>query len=134
MRDGRAPVKDFQDLEVWHLGKQLTLLAYKLTEPLPSSEAFGLTSQIRRAALSVPANIAEAFGRYHYMDRVKFLLNARGSLNELKSHLIIGEELHFIGHDDPWALATARQLVESLSLKLNRFISATRRGGGVSNE
>ena len=120
-------MKDFQDLEVGNWGKRLTLLAYQLTEPLPSGEAFGLTSQIRRAALSVPANIAEAFGRYHYMDRVKFLLNARGSLNELKSHLIIAEELHFIGHDDLSTLATTRKLIESLSIKLNSFITATRR-------
>lgn len=120
-------MKDFQDLEVWQLGKQLTLLAYKLTEGFPASEAFGLTGQIRRAALSVPANIAEAFGRYHYMDRVKFLLNARGSLNELKSHFIIAEELHFVGQDDPATLACGRKLIESLSAKLNSFITATRR-------
>jgi four helix bundle protein len=128
MGNGRPAVKDFQDLEVWQLGKQLALLAYKLTERFPPGEAFGLTGQIRRAALSVPANIAEAFGRYHYMDRVKFLLNAWGSLNELKSHFIIAEELQFVGHNDPAALACERKLIESLSAKLNSFITATRRG------
>ena len=58
-------IKSFEDLDVWQLGKQLAVLAFKLTEGFPPGETYGLTSQIRRAAISAPGNIAEGFGRYH---------------------------------------------------------------------
>ena len=116
-------IRGFQDLEVWQLGKQLVLLTYGLTESFPASEMYGLTSQMRRAAVSVPGNIAEGFGRYHYMDRVKFFLNARGSLNELRSHLLIARELGLV--DDERADAAGKRL-ETLSVKLNNLIAATR--------
>ncbi len=125
MRNAKEPrkIRDFQDLEVWQLGKQLAILAYEVTTTLPASEMFGLTSQIRRAAVSVPANVAEGFGRYHYTDRIKFLLYARGSLNEFKSHLIIASELKFVDHA---ALGALLELVETLSVKLNNFITTIR--------
>lgn len=117
-------IKSFEDLEVWQLGKELTVMAYKLTESFPDREVYGLANQIRRAAVSIPANVAEGFGRYHYMDRVKFFLNARGSLNELKSHLLIAVDLGFLddGRHQP-----ALELIQTLSIKLNNFISATRK-------
>lgn len=117
-------IKSFEDLEVWQLGKQLAILTYKLTAEFPQKEIYGLTSQIRRAAVSVPGNVAEGFGRYHYMDRVKFFLNARGSLNELKSHLLIGDELDFTGDGQ---LSDVFELIETLSVKLNNLITVTRR-------
>ena len=125
MRDVRrlSEIRDFQDLEVWQLGKRLAVMAYEATRALPASEMYGLTSQIRRAAVSVPANVAEGFGRYHHADRIKFLLYARGSLNELKSHLLIASELNFI---DRAALRGVLDLVETLSVKLNNFISTIR--------
>ena len=76
----RLKMGGFEDLEVWQIGHEMVISIYELTKSLPREEAFGLTSQIKRAALSVPANIAEGFGRYHYMDKAKFYLNARGSL------------------------------------------------------
>lgn len=117
-------IRSFEDLEVWQLGKELTLLAYEIVRHLPDNEAYGLGSQIKRAALSVPANIAEGFGRYHYLDKIKFFLNARGSLNELKSHLLIGNELRIFknAHLEP-----SLQAIDSLSIKLNNLITATRR-------
>lgn len=117
-------IKSFEDLEVWQLGKQLAILTYKLTAEFPQKEIYGLTSQIRRAAVSVPGNVAEGFGRYHYMDRVKFFLNARGSLNELKSHLLIADELDFTGDGQ---LSGVFELIETLSVKLNNLITVTRR-------
>jgi len=78
------------------MGKNIVVGIYELTNDFPKDESFGLTSQIRRAALSVPANIAEGFGRYHYLDKAKFYLNARGSLYELKSHLLIAQELDYL--------------------------------------
>ena len=124
MVEVREKIKSFEDLEVWQLGKQLTVTAYKLTESFPEREIYGLANQIRRAAVSVPANVAEGFGRFHYMDRVKLFLNARGSLNELRSHLLIARELNFLDHG---LLETAFEVIETLSIKLNNFISATRK-------
>jgi len=100
-------IKSFEDLDVWQIGKVLTLKIYELTLHFPKEEVYGMTSQVRRAALSVPANIAEGFGRYHFMDKAKFYLNARGSLYELKSHLLIAQELRFIKNgfeDDVFAI------------------------------
>ena len=117
-------IRDFQDLEVWQRGRQLVLMTYVLTDSFPASELHGLTSQMRRAAVSVPANIAEGFGRYHYMDRVKFFLNARGSLHELKSHLLLARALRFADEEPVQAM---RVHLEALSVKLNNLIATTRK-------
>ena len=121
-------VKKFEDLEVWQLGERLVLLAYKLTGSFPEEEKYGLSSQIRRAAISVPANIAEAFGRYHYRDRLQFLLNARGSLYELRSHYLVALELGFIpdGSSDFF-----EALIDELGIKLNNLINVTRRNSSL---
>ena len=124
VRADRGKIKDFEDLEVWQIGKQLAVSTYKVTECFPLNETYGLVNQIRRAAISVPGNVAEGFGRYHYLDRVKFFLNARGSLNELKSHFLVARELGFIDHS---RLDPVFDLIETLSIKLNNFISATRK-------
>ena len=117
-------VKSFEDLEVWQIGKQLTVMAYRLTGNFPEREIFGLSNQIRRAATSIPGNVAEGFGRYHYADRARFYVNARGSLNEVKSHLLISEALEFV---DRRSLQPALDLGDTLGVKLNNFIAATRR-------
>jgi len=75
-------VKSFENLEVWQMGRDLVTKVYMITVSLPQSEAFGLIAQIKRATLSVPANIAEGFGRYHYMDKAKFYLNKSLSISE----------------------------------------------------
>lgn len=118
-------VKSFEDLEVWQMGRDLVARVYMMTVSLPRSEDFGLTAQIRRAALSVPANIAEGFGRYHYMDKAKFYLNARGSLYELKSHLLIAQDLGYLKRSEN--AASALSLIDSLSVKLNNLIASTRK-------
>ena len=118
-------VKSFENLEVWQIGRDLVTKVYTLTASLPQSEAFGLIAQIKRAALSVPANIAEGFGRYHYMDKARFYLNARGSLYELKSHLLIARDLRYLKRSQP--MSDVLTLVDNLSVKLNNLITATRR-------
>jgi four helix bundle protein len=117
-------IKSFEDLEVWQKGKTLTLRIYEIASYFPKDEVYGITSQIKRAALSVPANIAEGFGRYHFLDKAKFYLNARGSLYELKSHLLIAKELQFIKAEDA---ADLLQFIDQLSLQINNLISATRK-------
>jgi four helix bundle protein len=118
-------VKSFENLEVWQIGRDLVTKVYMLTVSLPQSETFGLVAQIKRAALSVPANIAEGFGRYHYLDKAKFYLNARGSLYELKSHLFIAQELGYLKQSQ--AVSNALTLIDNLSVKLNNLIATTRK-------
>jgi len=81
--------RSFEDMPIWDKSQKLVLNAYRYTKSFPKEEAYNLTSQIRRSAVSITANIAEAFGRYHYSDKNKFYYNARGSLEELKSQLLI---------------------------------------------
>ena len=118
-------VKGFENLEVWQIGRDLVTSLYAVTMNLPESELFGLTAQIKRAALSVPANIAEGFGRYHYLDKAKFYLNARGSLYELKSHLLIAQELGYLKQSQ--AACNVFAMIDNLSVKLNNLIAATRK-------
>jgi len=118
-------VKSFENLEVWQIGRDLVTKVYTLTASLPQSEAFGLTAQIKRAVLSVPANIAEGFGRYHYMDKARFYLNARGSLYELRSHLLIARDLRYLKRSQP--VSDVLTLVDNLSVKLNNLIATTRK-------
>jgi four helix bundle protein len=118
-------VKSFENLEVWQLGRDLVTKVYTLTASLPESETFGLTAQTKRAALSVPANIAEGFGRYHYMDKAKFYLNARGSLYELKSHLLIAQDLGYLEGSQP--VSDILTLIDGLSVKINNLIASTRK-------
>jgi four helix bundle protein len=117
-------IRDFEDLEVWQQGKSLVIRVYEITGSFPDNEVYGITSQLKRAALSVPANIAEGFGRFHFLDKAKFYLNARGSLYELKSHLTIAKELRFVELETYGSIGRS---IETLSYKLNRLISATRK-------
>ena len=73
----------------------LVIESYRLAQRLPLNEQYGLASQIRRASVSVPANIAEGFGRWHKKEFLRFLLLANGSLKELETHLEIGRRLNF---------------------------------------
>src|SRR6266542_4179037 len=81
-KDVTAP-STFEDLEVYQLAREFRKSMYAVARRLPDIEKFGLASQMRRAAVSLTNNIAEGHGRYHYPDQIKFLLQARGSLEEL---------------------------------------------------
>jgi len=89
------PVKSYQDLEVWQLAVALVTRIYQFVRRFPSSERFGLVAQIQRAATSVPANIAEGWGRGTTKEFVQFLRFARGSLYELEIHLVVANRLGF---------------------------------------
>ncbi|PIZ00524.1 four helix bundle protein [bacterium (Candidatus Howlettbacteria) CG_4_10_14_0_8_um_filter_40_9] len=92
----RKEIKDFDDLEVYQLARELTVWIYKITSDFPDEEKFGIISQIRRAITSVGANIAEGFGRFHYKENVQFCRNARGSLTEVKHFMISALDLGYI--------------------------------------
>ncbi len=88
-------MSNYRDLDVWRKSRYLTAEIYRVTSKFPRAEMFGLTSQMRRAAVSVPCNIAEAHGRRSNADIANFLLIARGSLLELETEAILAADLGF---------------------------------------
>jgi four helix bundle protein len=84
----KNPIRDFTDLEVWKVARELRREIYKAAQTLPDFERFALASQLRRAATSVTANIAEGYGRYGYQENAQHCRQARGSVYELRDHLI----------------------------------------------
>jgi len=89
-------VKDFRQLKVWEKSHRLALEIYKATRAFPASEIYGLTSQVRRAAHSVPANIAEGCGRGSDNELARSLKIAMGSANELEYHLLFAKDLEVL--------------------------------------
>jgi len=89
-------LKSYRDLLVWQKGIDLVVIAYKATTGFPKSETYGLISQIRRAATSIPANIAEGYGRGSRKEYLQFLMVAQGSLKELETHFIVSEKLSYL--------------------------------------
>lgn len=85
---GEPGTRGFEDLECYKLALDVVVNAHAFAKTLPLEEKYDLAPQIRRAAKSITANLAEGYGRYHYLDNLKFLSNARGSLNETLAHLI----------------------------------------------
>jgi len=92
-------IKKFTDLDAWKEEHKLTILVYKYTEMFPKSETFGLTSQIRRAVVSIESCIAEGFSRYHYKDRLNFYFDSRGSLAEVQTQSIVAKDLGYLSED-----------------------------------
>jgi four helix bundle protein len=93
-------VRDFRKLQVWQKGHELTLAIYRASSAFPKEEMYGLTSQMRRAASSIAANIAEGCGRYTKADFVRFLHMAAGSASELEYHLLLARDLTFLATRD----------------------------------
>ena len=89
------PAKTFQDLQVWQKAHQFVVRIYQLTGSFPSHKLYGLTSQLRRAAVSVPANSAEGFKKRGRPDKVRFLNIAQGSLEEVRYYLILAKDLRY---------------------------------------
>jgi four helix bundle protein len=88
--------KSYTSLEVWQLARKLTSEVYAASRFFPKEELFGLTNQLRRAAVSVPSNIAEGCGRQTPRDTINFLFIARGSLYELETQLYVALDLHYL--------------------------------------
>ena len=96
------------NLDAWKVSRQLVSAIYRLTQGFPKEELFGLTSQLRRAAVSVPSNIAEGAARAGEREFAQFLNLARGSLSELETQLLIAGDLGYIRADDPIFAAVDR--------------------------
>lgn len=114
----------FEDMPLWQKAMDLSVKVFFLSEKLPRKEDFGLTSQIRRSALSVPGNIAEGFGRQHSKDKLNFYYNSRASLSETKSHLIYGQRVEYFTETE---LAEHLKFVEEIWKELNTLISSIKK-------
>ena len=110
----------FRDMPVWQLAMEIAEKVYALTDSLPRKEDYGFTSQVRRSALSISANIAEGFGRKHSLDKINFYLYSRGSLTETQSHLEYGRRVGYIRDKDAMHLDSQ---LSCLHHDLNKLIS-----------
>ena len=93
-------MRNHKDLIVWQKSMALVKRVYEITRAFPHEEMFGLTSQMRRAAVSIPSNIAEGYGRIYDKERINFLSIALGSASELETQLMISEDLGFTANGD----------------------------------
>jgi four helix bundle protein len=116
-------VQNYKELDVWRKAVSLTTSLYRVTSGFPDTERYGLTSQIRRAATSIAANIAEGWGRGSTGEYVQFLTVGRGSLMELETHLIVAHELRLLGADQFGAFS---KQIEDIGKMLNRLMGALR--------
>ena len=119
----KAKIKSFTDLEVWKEGHKLVLMVYKITRNFPKEEMYSLIDQMRRAAASITANIAEGFGRHGYKEKVQFYYLAQGSLSELKNFILIASGFGYSEKANFQALADQANLTHRL---LIGFIKKTK--------
>ena len=112
-------IKSYKELLIWQKGIKIVVLVYKLTKNFPKEEIYALTSQLKRASVSIPSNIAEGFGRQTDKSFNHFLNISRGSLNEVETQLIIAKELQFSIDDK--ILDELIFLIEEESKMINAF-------------
>lgn len=121
MKNGK--IESFTDLNVWKGGHVLVLLVYKTTKAFPREETYSLTDQVRRAVISITANIAEGFGRQTYKEKIQFYYMAKGSLSELKNFLLISRDVGYLSEKAFKDLAMQANIVDQL---LQGFIQKTK--------
>jgi four helix bundle protein len=114
---------DYRDLRVWQVAMDLVVETYRLADLLPTRERFGVGAQIRRAAISVPANIAEGYGRMRRGEYLNHLSIARGSLKELETLLVVAERVGYLSAKE---LANAWELCDYTSRMLTRLARSLR--------
>jgi four helix bundle protein len=131
MENGQEPanpsglnrILDFTDLETWRVARRPRVEVYRICQGFPKNETFGLMSQIRRAAVSVTANIAEGFGRYSYQENIQFCRQSRGSVYELRDHFTTALDAGYITKEQYAALS--RQAISVIKL-INGYIRSTK--------
>ena len=122
MGDGiRVTAKSFEDVEFWQRARGFVLGVYRLSETFPKTEIFSLSSQLRRAAVSVPANFAEGFKKIGKADKLRFFNIAQGSLEECRYYLILARDLGYGAVDDLQSQSV------SIGKMLNSYMSAISR-------
>jgi four helix bundle protein len=120
----RNPARTYRDLVVWQKAMAATGAIYRVTRGFPPEERYGLSSQIRKSAVSIPSNIAEGFGRRARGEYVRFLLISRGSLFELETQLQVASEAGFITPEDYARLVDLVDEVERMLESLIRRVDA----------
>jgi four helix bundle protein len=116
-------IKDFTDLEAWRLARELRRVVYELTKRFPPEERHVLFAQMRRAAISITANLAEGYGRYSYQENLQFCRLARGSAYELRDHFTTALDARHVSGEE-WK--KANQLALRVIQLLNGYIRSTR--------
>jgi four helix bundle protein len=116
--------RDFRKIEAYQLAIQLVSEVYKLTKTFPRDELFGLISQLRRAAVSVPANIAEGATRKTKKEYLQFLYTAKGSMAEIECHLEISKNLGYMSNEQGAKIEALRNLVGSKLYRLTECVEA----------
>ena len=111
-------LKNFKELKVWEKAYQLCLVLYKFTKNFPNEEKYGLSSQMRRAAISIPSNIAEGYGRKTIPDYVRCLYIAYGSTCELETQTLLSKDLGYLIFDDQEILLEKIKEVERMLMAL----------------
>ena len=119
------PSRSFQDVRLWQKAHTWVLGIYRLTEGFPKHELFGLTSQLRRAAVSIPANFAEGFKKQGHADKVRFYNIAQGSLEECRYYLILANDLGYGGVDQ------LNDGLEEISRMLESYIHSVKEQASV---
>lgn len=119
-------MQDFRQLKVWQKSHELTLAVYRETAAFPKSELYGLTSQLRRASSSIPANIAEGCGRGGDADFARFLQIAMGSATEVEYHLLLASDLALLADDAHQALEAQTTEVKRMLASLIKTLKAER--------
>lgn len=117
-------MRNFRELNVWKDGRILVKEVYTLTKFLPDSERFGLTPQVQRSAISIPANIAEGCGKYSKKDFVRFLQISLGSAYELETHLILCEDLEFLSPEVADCVVEKIQILQKKIVSLIKYIKS----------
>jgi four helix bundle protein len=121
IEEGAMGYKSFKEMPVWNEALELAEFVFRLTASLPRNEDYGLTSQLRRSALSISGNIAEAFGRFHVNDKINFYYFSRGSVAETMSHLEYGVR---VGYFDANDMQNIQSRLENLYASLNRLVKS----------
>ena len=121
---GSRRISDFKDLEAWKFARTLRSEVYKFVPTLPKEEAFGPAAQMKRAAVSVTANIAEGYGRFSYQENIQFCRQSRGSLYELRDHLTTALDAGYIPQEKYAALDD--MAISAIRL-INGYIRATKK-------
>lgn len=119
--DNKHKIKSFTDLNAWRESHKLVILIYKASETFPKNEIFGLTNQIRRAAVSISSNIAEGFSRNTTKDKDHFYTLARGSLAELQNQILIARDVDYLSKEDFDKIAKQTVVINKLISGLKRI-------------
>jgi four helix bundle protein len=116
-------IRSFNELEIWQRGVDLVEKIYKITKSFPKDELYGLIGQLRRAAVSIPSNIAEGFARQHNTEYRQFLYVALGSCAELSTQLTIARRLGYIADGEGMALLDELDQVSRMTMSLIKKLS-----------